>query len=350
MSSALKALAKRVLPEAWTAQLRRMLNRRRARRGCRAQAARFIRHAVALERPHTQAHLAAQLQIDAHRIEKGLSLRTPRVLFGAQVVQRLLDNLERYRRLYPPDAYAWAALDNLDAYAAFNADQGEDVSALEQRLRALRGQMPAREDAEAWGGAVERTRAQIREAVAFDYEAFVATRSSVRQFEPGEVDPALLRQAADYARRAPSVCNRQPWRTHVLSRERDKALILGLQNGNRGFGHEADKVLVTTGRLERFLIPWEHHECWVDGGMYTMALLYALHALELGACCLNWCVPPEIDAMARERLGLDPDETIVAIIAVGRLPERFRVARSRRFPLADSLVFHPGADEDATTE
>ena len=45
---------------------------------------------------------------------------------------------------------------------------------------------------------------------------------------------------------APSACNRQYVRVHSVGDIEMKKAILSLQNGNRGFGENADKLLVVT--------------------------------------------------------------------------------------------------------
>jgi hypothetical protein len=72
----------------------------------------------------------------------------------------------------------------------------------------------------------------------------------------------------------------------VYSVSNDTAIeqVLALQNGNRGFGHLAKRVLIVSADLHAFIGPIERNKAFVDGGMFAMSLLYALHRLELGAC------------------------------------------------------------------
>lgn len=58
-----------------------------------------------------------------------------------------------------------------------------------------------------------------------------------------------LMQAIELAQNAPSACNRQPGRVHLVENDLLKHKILDIQGGNRGFGHMADKVLIVTVEL-----------------------------------------------------------------------------------------------------
>ena len=67
------------------------------------------------------------------------------------------------------------------------------------------------------------------------FSAVVRQRRSVRGFRQQAVDQGLLEQVFTLAGRAPSNCNTQPWRTHVVSGEKLERLreILPL-NTTRG--------------------------------------------------------------------------------------------------------------------
>ena len=69
-----------------------------------------------------------------------------------------------------------------------------------------------------------------------------------------------------------------------------------------------------------------------------MSLIYALHSLGLGTCCLNWSVTRERDLALRKDAKIDHSESIIMMIAVGNLPDNFSVANSSRKPVEEILV------------
>src|SRR3546814_1994141 len=79
------------------------------------------------------------------------------------------------------------------------------------------------------------------------------------------------------------------WSSDVCSSDLeiiDRAL--SLQNGNRGFGHEIPCLLILCTDLSAFDTAGERYQHWIDGGMFSMSLVWALHALGYSSCCLNW--------------------------------------------------------------
>ena len=172
-----------------------------------------------------------------------------------------------------------------------------------------------------------------------DLSGFFSHRFSVRHFSEEPVGRELLHSALRMAQKSPSVCNRQSGRVYVFDNDELGSSVLACQNGNRGFGHTANKILVVTSELGSFLSAGERNQCWIDGGLFAMSLIYALHSLGLGVCCLNWSVEFERDEELRRVAGIRDSENVIMLLAVGHLPERFRVACSQRRPTEEVVTY-----------
>jgi nitroreductase len=157
-------------------------------------------------------------------------------------------------------------------------------------------------------------------------------------FAEGPVNSEAIRSAVALALRSPSVCNRQSARVRYLTDRSLLEKVLTVQGGNRGFGHQIPGVLVVTSYLGVFRGARERNQCWIDGGLFAMSLLYALTYGGVGSCPLNWSSDAAQDKALRELLGLPRDEVVIMLIAVGHLPENYRVASSPRMVLEEVLV------------
>ena len=171
-----------------------------------------------------------------------------------------------------------------------------------------------------------------------DLTEFFACRYSIRNFTDEEVDYNLIEQAIRMAQKTPSVCNRQSSKVYIFRNEEDRQLVLSYQNGNRGFGHLVNKVLIVTSDLQNFVSVGERNQCWIDGGMYAMSVVYALHSLGLGTCCLNWSVEYEVDRRLRKAANIPDSEAVIMMIAVGHIPEQLSVAQSPRKSIEEVMV------------
>jgi nitroreductase len=287
--------------------------------------------------------LEALLFFYYHKIEKALALPEVKPLFGLGYIETTLDLMDRWLAM-TADTQAPVFC---GAYAALACYREHTAQALAQRrpdlvqridkLLADHKDMPADR---ARGGALAIQAEDMRPACPpADFERFVFQRHSVRNFAKRPVPDANIEYAIKLAQRSPSVCNRQCWRVHVFTSSADKALVLQHQNGNEGFGHLADRILLITADLRSFLSSGERNQAYVDAGMFAMTLLYALQAQGIASCCLNLCTSFTEDVALRRVCRIPAWETAVMMIAIGYPPDSLSVAASARNSTDAVLAF-----------
>jgi nitroreductase len=170
------------------------------------------------------------------------------------------------------------------------------------------------------------------------YGEFFKQRVSVRNFSRKSVAMNLIINAVELAKFTPSVCNRQPWKIKILSTFEDKKIALDHQNGNKGFGHEVDKVIIIGADLRSFIDVIERNEGFIDLGMFSMSFILALQEQGLSTCCLNWCVNPEIDQKLHQDLNLPDWFRVGYLLAVGYSETNSQTAASIRRNTSDFIL------------
>lgn len=306
---------------------------------CLHDARRFAKFSSMLSGSARQdpAQVAARITAAYHVIEKGMTLPSVRLGYGQPAVAALLDTIAgamedpalRGMRVIP-DAVAAVA-----SYLRFHEERGHPLPALQEKFASLANRGECGE-----GGTRSVSKAELRASAREGFESLAHSRFSVRSYSDEPVDPLLVERAIRIAQRSPSVCNRQCVRVHLLGDREAKSSALKLQNGNRGFGETIDTLLVVTSDLRAFFGSGERNQAYVDGGLFSMTLLHALHYLGLGACALNWCVDQATDKKLHDRIGIPENEAVIMFIAVGNLPDRLEVAASSRKPLEEILRLH----------
>lgn len=267
-----------------------------------------------------------------HGIEKGLSLPQPRPAFGQTKIRHVMAQTDAWLAQYGPTGAGAASLSALQAYQAFNKTHGITLEFLDAWLS-------DKEAVPFQGGVKQVTREEILSQIEAGPDAFFAARHSIRNFGGGEVPMEDVRRAVRMAAKTPSVCNRQGPRVHCFEKAMD---ALQWQPGNKGFGQLASRGLVVTADLQAFSGPGERNQCWIDGGLFAMSLIYAFHALGYGACALAWSQPAKEDRKMRQALDIPDNEAVIMMIAVGTLPEAFNVAVAERLDTSNFLVERPG--------
>lgn len=297
---------------------------------------RFWRHSFT-RRASDREQMRGRIAMDLHFLEYGMALRAPSVGHGLDKAERLIDDIETYLRRWRADAQTAIAMRALDAHLALNVGHPR-ATPIRERLDAL--SLDA--DADLRGGVEEVRREDIAAAVrGVDFPAFAAARHSIRQFAPDPVPEAALRRAVAAAQQSPSSCNRQTCRLHVWTRPDLVARVVALQSGNRGFGHELGGVAVVWSDLRNWSGAGERASGLVDGGMFAMSFILALHAEGLGTISLNWSEEPAKDRALRRLAALPESAQIVVMVGFGTLPETLRVPVSQRRPVESCLSLDP---------
>ena len=252
-----------------------------------------------------------QLTKDYHRIEKGLALPHPKRPFGAAVADRISLNISTGRRY------------------GVSSDVVAHVESAQEALRQWNEQGVIAESVAPFGSGERRGMN--------DVDAFFRTRHSVRDFANSDVADEILYRAVSLAINSPSVCNRQSWFVRFF-RGQDVARILKYQNGNAGFTAVVPVVGLVTVDSRMFAAAGERNQPWIEGGIFSMSLVWALHALGVDTCMLNMSVRNRVVAQLRKEFGLEDNELVIMMVAIGYGREGHRVARSPRRDVDDVVV------------
>ncbi|WP_435315028.1 nitroreductase family protein [Cellulophaga fucicola] len=184
-------------------------------------------------------------------------------------------------------------------------------------------------------GSLVKPLSDYKKGVLDNPENFFLTRYSLREFSGEVVGDEIIERAMKLAMKTPSVCNRQAW--HVYH-SKDKQVIkevLSYQNGNKPFGEKTTNLLIITADLRAFFSGFEHYQHWIDGGLFSMSIMYALHSLGLASCPLNWSQTPKRDKALRKAIDIKPYETVIMMVAFGYPDDSNKVCSSARRPLEE---------------
>lgn len=184
-------------------------------------------------------------------------------------------------------------------------------------------------------GAIEHSKHDFLEGVLKDPEKFFFSRYSLREFRAEAVSDTVIKRALKMALKTPSVCNRQPWAVYHTADQAVKETALSFQSGNKPFGANIPNLLIVATDLKAFFAGNEHYQHWIDGGLFSMSIMYALHSIGVGSCALNWSQDPKIDKKIRKKLNISPSHTIIMMIAAGYPDDVNMVCASSRKPLED---------------
>jgi nitroreductase len=274
----------------------------------------------------------------SHGIEKAFSLPNVRLFFGVESCKKLILELEVYYKSYGYNELIQASIDVLAHYKNFHNDhQRTSLIHLFSLIDDLIVKIPEYSFDIEIGGTLKISKNKIEAMNSRnDFKSFCHMRYSVRDFQFKPVSDDLVSNAIEIAIKTPSVCNRQAWKVY-LYRDDNAQEILKYQNGSASFKTSIQTVVLITGTLTSFSNN-ERNQVFIDGGLFSMSLIYAFHSLSLGVCPLNTAYFAKDEALLHNKMKIPNSEVPIMMLAIGHLKDEFLVAKSRRKQVKEILV------------
>lgn len=245
-----------------------------------------------------------RLRIQAHKIEKGLSLPRPKMMFGSIALQSIVDII-RGGNVKSPAAFGMA----LGVVKEYEEVHSCDLGMLPlMRAKYVDG-------SEYFVGGTKS--ADFLRINAEEAKRFLCSRNSVRRFSCECVAAEVVGSIIEVAKYAPSQCNRQSVRVRNIQDFELIQRVLALQGGATGFNEDVHNLFVVSSDLAAWQGPQQRNQAFVDGGLFSSSLLYALHAHGIAACPLNLAVPRRHELEIKRLCGIPKSHRLIMLIAYG---------------------------------
>lgn len=276
-----------------------------------------------------------ELRRNVHRLEKGILMRPRRAVFALDYLVETIEFYERavaqHRAGTPQDTeeLTWA-YGVLNAYFAIVDAAHPVVAAARARFEATRaGFRPEDERRIPYERAVGG-----KDLPAYDQLlALAQQRRSVRWFQQRPVPREAVDRALLVARQSPSACNRLPYEFRIFDDPDMVARVAAIPVGAAGYGHQIPTLAVVVGRLNHYFSPRDRHVIYVDSALACMPFMLALETLGLSSSVINWPDFEPLEGRMQKVLGLEYDERVIMLIAIGYADPQGLVAHSEKKPL-----------------
>lgn len=170
------------------------------------------------------------------------------------------------------------------------------------------------------------------------FEDFARSRQSIRSFTGNKVHHKRIQKAIEIANTAPSVCNRQATNVYLIEDKNKIDEVLKIQGGFVGYTDNVKQLLIITNDRRYYYTVGERNQFYIDGGVYLMNLLYALHYLQIANCPANWGKTMKDEQRLKPIIQIPESEKIICMIPIGEATETFNTTLSQRRPVEESLI------------
>lgn len=270
----------------------------------------------------------SRLMIANHILEKGITMPKRRLGFGYEVVRGIISRCRENIKIYSANHIEiQSAIDILEQYYQIHVENNfqlpDDIVIGIQEI--------SKHKIYDTKLCYQTTKADYFSPTDNFYD-FAHSRHSVRWYSEEKIPDESIINAIKLAQTAPSACNRQSTKVYIITTDDKKKKILQLQKGNRGFGHQVDRILLVTSDMGY----WNCRNmtsAYLDAGIFTMNLLYALHYYKICACTLNAHLSIKQKKKLKSIVGYSESEIPVVFVAIGKAPESFMITGSQRVTL-----------------
>jgi nitroreductase len=271
--------------------------------------------------------LYVDLFIRTHALEKGMSIGKVRYGFGKTKAKSLLKDLQLYLNLGGEKAFAIESASIIRKYIEFNkkgeADMSDIVSLLNDFLH--KNAMSCTEE----GGIYVLSHQDVKAKEKASFDVFSQSRFSVRDFGDIPINREDIEKALKLCERTPSACNRQSQHIHIYLNKADVEKIGKLQMGCNGFYEDMQGAILVCSDM-RFYNFQELNQAFVDGGLYAMNLMYALHFYDIANIPLTMAHKENYLNYFKKEMGVPEYERPVLLIGIGSYKDSWKVAQSNR--------------------
>lgn len=285
----------------------------------------------------TKAAQESKMLRQTHMIEKGMSLSEPRKGFGQQKIAVLFEMMDQYLKMgYPSDGMPFQdAIIVLNAYVDMQKGLGYENAAMVEKLKTYD---TYRIDG-LTAGIKYDTRANLMSNVDKPFPEFFYSRHSMRQFESKSLNIEDVEKAIKIAQKAPTACNRQASKAYLYKDKATNDALGELIAGNTGFQQEVPNYLVVTADVSAFYDTFERNQVYVEAGLFSMALVEALHYYGIGSCILQNGEYYKKNKTFKEICKNIPEnERIILFVATGYYKNEFSYAMSLRKNVEDVFI------------
>lgn len=283
-----------------------------------------------------QRRSRTELRRNVHRLEKGISMRPRRPVFALDYLDETIEFYEKAITAGTAEAggieaeeLTWAHNVLTDYFSIVDPANPLIAAAKTRFDSTLVHFSPARHDHKPY----RRADGVFSAASYGDLLDLALQRRSVRWFTPDPVPRDLIDQALLVGRQAPTACNRLPYEFRIFDEPELVKRIAGIPFGSAGYSHQVPAVAVIVGRLNHYFSARDRHVIYVDSSLAAMGFMLALETLGLSSSVINWPDFEPLEAKMQRALGLDYDERVIMLIAIGYADPDGLIPYSQKKPL-----------------
>lgn len=276
----------------------------------------------------TKEKLEYEILLEIHKLEKGFAVVNPRP-FGIDKIKKIISYINKYEEKgYEPSFSYNLAYSSLEEYKKFyeeknwtNTEQYKIVSEFLSNTKEYT-YIPV--------GAYDLYKSDFINDTKIDYDKFLSSRKSIRNFADKKLADEDINKAVNMAIKSPSACNRQMCKVYFVAENKNKKVIEKYAQGLGLFDLTNANYFVITFDISANYFIGERNQGWFNAGLFSMNFVNALHSLGIGSCFIQFGNSFKEEKNFKKLLDIPSSERVAVIITAGYYDEVSRIPYSTR--------------------
>lgn len=288
---------------------------------------------------YTKDMLRCSIMLLNHQLEKAQTYTEQKNGYGREKIIQLEDYLKEYIDKYGIDSLVYTSLGVIHAHLE------NPFSFKDRKIQTFYDSVLHRQEIDenqlclCRGGIIHL---DVTDYMSINHALeFFKSRHSCRNYSNEPILHEDISDALEYARTAPSACNRQSIRAHYYDTPELMEKIIASQKSDFLWCLKAKGLFIITANKSYFRDYSERNQGMFDAGLFSMNLVMGLHNLGIGSCFKMAQKQHSVDDETKKLAGIPEAEDICVLILCGKYPKnRATIAKSSRLDINEILTFH----------
>ena len=277
--------------------------------------------------------------LNTHTLEKGLSHFNLRP-FGEQKIKVIIDLLKKqlvfgnYERLFSFINGINSLREYKKTYEEHKWTNTSEYKEVSEFLKDYK-HIPEKKT-----GAYTVTNEELKKSYNIDYEKFIKSRHSTRNYKHEDLKLKDIEAAVDMAKYSPSACNRQYVKLHYYPKGKMKQNVIDYSLGKGGLYLEGVNTFIITFDVNGLGGAGERNQGYFNAGLFATNLVNAFHSLGIGTCFIQFANPVDQEEKLKQLNDIPSNERIAVILYAWYYDEKSIFAVSPRRDFEDIFIEH----------
>lgn len=284
----------------------------------------------------TKEKVEYEMILEVHRIEKGFSCLNQRP-FGIDKINRIIELIDIFCNKAYEKSFAYnLSISTLVEYKKLYEEKGwidrEEYFIVKKYLEKNFDYEYVRV------GAFDLYKNDFIEYAKIDYDKFLSSRRSVRNFSNQKLKEKDIIKSINMAIKTPTACNRQMCKIYYIEDELMKKNVESFALGLGLFELDNANYFLVTFDVSANYYVGERNQGWFNAGLVSMNFVNALHSLGIGSCCIQVGNRFDDEQKLKKILNISDSERIAVIITAGYYADISRIPFSTRKSIEDIYI------------